>query len=144
MHEDISDKWNPCLVGMPDYMLSILDVYGGFDTSHPFTLMTNFYKPSLATLATSRGMKGAITLKVKTDNCKEVMAGFTDVSSRMMAEFSTTRLMANSMTLLMNSFSNLTSLSTSFFAGDLKTFGKTTGEMFFTLFGSDEIATALE
>ena len=89
-------------------------------------------------------MSGAITLKVKTDNCKKVMAGFTDVSSRMMAEFSTTRLMSNSMTLLLNSFSNVTSLSTSFFAGDLKAFGKTTGEMFFTLFGSEEIATALQ
>ena len=48
MHQDIEIKWRGCIVGMPDYALSILDVYGGFDTNHPFNLMTQIVKPSLA------------------------------------------------------------------------------------------------
>ena len=48
MHQDIEMKWRGCIVGVPDYALSILDVYGGFDTNHPFNLMTQIVKPSLA------------------------------------------------------------------------------------------------
>jgi hypothetical protein len=61
----------------------------------------------------------------------------------MMAAYSSTQLMTNAMTVLMSSFSNMTTLSTALYAGDFETIGKSTGDIFFTLLGNEEIAKAL-
>jgi hypothetical protein len=72
MHQDISTKWKGCIIGVPDFALSILDVYGGFDTSHPFTLMTNLANPSLAVKVSQRVMAGGLTAMNKMEACKHV------------------------------------------------------------------------
>ena len=144
MHRDVFGKWKSCIVGMPDYALSILDVYGGFDTSHPFNIMSTIYKPDLAKKASRTAMVGGMMLKKDFTSCSKLSTEVTKVSSAMIADFSTTQLMTNSMTVLMNSYSNLTTLSSALYSGDFKSIGKTTGEIFFTLFGNEKLATSLK
>ena len=88
-------------------------------------------------------MAGGLTAMNKIDSCKVVKKDLTDVYSRMFAAYSSTQLMTNSMTVLMGSFSNMTTLTTALYAGDFKTIGTKTGEIFFTLFGNEEIGNAL-
>jgi hypothetical protein len=63
LHRDVNHKWKSCLVGLPDYALMMLDVYGGFDTDHPFNLMTTFYQPDLAKKASRVAMVGGLTIR---------------------------------------------------------------------------------
>ena len=143
LHRDVLEKYRPCIVGMPDYALSVLDVYGGFDTSHPFNLMTTFYDPSNAKQASRVAMVGAITIKSKYTSCNKLKDEVTMVGTDMYTNYSTTQMMSNGMTVLMNSYSNFTSLSSAMYSSDFKALGKTLGEIVFTLFGNDALAARL-
>ena len=148
LHKDVRPTWNDCIVGIPNTFFSVLDVYGGFDTSHPFALMTNLANPTLAPKAMKRGMTGMLTLKSKMHSCSNVFADKKEMVSYLVshATFSylTMQLTSNLMKVFWSLFSTMTALSSAFFNHDFGKLGKACGELAFAIFGSDELEKQLE
>jgi hypothetical protein len=53
-------------------------------------------------------------------------------------------MLSNGMTLLLNSYSNLTTLSSAMYSSDFELLGKTMGEITFTALGNDKLKEKLE
>ena len=79
-------------------------------------------------------------MKNNYDSCKHVSADLTKISGLMLADYSTTGVMANSMSAVWSSVTNFTTFGSAFYASDFKTIGRLTGEFWFNLFGSEKIA----
>ena len=88
-------------------------------------------------------MVGALSIKSKITSCNKLKDEVTMIGTDMYTNYSTTQMMSNSMTVLMNSYANFTSLSSALYSSDFKALGKTLGEIFFTLFGNDALAARL-
>ena len=122
LKRDVRDEWQGCVEGIPEFFLSILDVYGGFQITNP---LGPFYAMTDMTKITDVGnviMQQALKVPGEMTSCKTVMTDVMDFFSFGMSNFSvaliSTGLMTNFTTNFMKLFGSMGVAMTSAVAHD--------------------------
>lgn len=141
LKRDIRDDWQGCVEGIPEFFLSILDVYGGFKITNPlapFLAMTDVSK-----VADVGHVIMGQSLKVPGEigSCKKVFGDIMDFGTFGISNFSvamvSTGLLANITANFMKVFGSAGVVMTSIVAHDFYKAGQNLGDVLTELLYND-------